>query len=128
MAKNYSKSVFENIVVKNSKVENNWQCGGIVGFAEGYSGGTDQTFNNCKVENTFVGGTNATAGTLFGLGIVSVAVNDCTATNVNLYTDGLTWGSTQKQYNNFWVGSLYGKTLTVTNSTETNVVVVDKVM
>ncbi len=128
MAKNYSKSVFENIVVKNSKVENNWQCGGIVGFAEGGSGGTDQTFNSCKVENTFVGGTNSTAGTLFGLGTVSVAVNDCTATNVNLYTDGLTWSSTQKQYNNFWVGSLYGRTLTVTNSTETNVVVVDKVM
>lgn len=128
MGKNYSRGIFENIVVKNSKVENNWQSGGIVGFAEGYSGGTTQTFNNCRVEDTFVGGSSSTAGTLFGLGTVAVEVNNCTATNVNLYTDGLTWESTQKQDNNFWVGHLYGRTLTVTNSTETNVIVVDKVM
>ena len=120
MGKNYVKTTFENITVKNSRVENNWQSGGILGFAETNA----QTFKNCTVENTFVGGENATSGSLFGLGDVDVNVINCVAKNVDLYTDGLTWNSTQKEKNVFWVGHLYSKTLVVTSSTEENVNVV----
>ena len=120
MGKNYVKTTFENITVKNSRVENNWQSGGILGFAETNA----QTFKNCTVENTFVGGENATSGSLFGLGDVDVNVINCVAKNVDLYTDGLTWNSTQKKENIFWVGHLYSKTLAVTSSTEENVNIV----
>ena len=120
MGKNYVKTTFENITVKNSRVENNWQSGGILGFAETNA----QTFKNCTVENTFVGGENATSGSLFGLGDVDVNVINCVAKNVDLYTDGLTWNSTQKKENTFWVGHLYSKTLVVTSSTEENINIV----
>ena len=120
MGKNYVKTTFENITVKNSRVENNWQSGGILGFAETNA----QTFKNCTVENTFVGGENATSGSLFGLGMVKVNVINCVAKDVDLYTDGLTWNSTQKKENVFWVGDLYSNALTVTSSTEENVNVV----
>ena len=120
MGKNYVKTTFENITVKNSRVENNWQSGGILGFAETNA----QTFKDCTVENTFVGGENATSGSLFGLGMVRVNVINCVAKDVDLYTDGLTWNSTQKKENVFWVGDLYSNTLTVTSSTEENVNVV----
>ena len=120
MGKNYVKTTFENITVKNSRVENNWQSGGILGFAETNA----QTFKNCTVENTFVGGENATSGSLFGLGDVDVNVINCVAKDVDLYTDGLTWPSTQKKENTFWVGHLYSKTLVVTSSTEENINIV----
>ncbi len=121
ISKNYAAITLENVNVINSRVDNNWQAGGLVGFAEG----NGPTFINCFIKNSFVGGKNSTAGTLFGLGKVNITVKGCSAENVQLYTDGLTWESLQKKNNNFWVGDLYdeGK-LTVENSTETNVTVV----
>ena len=121
IGKNYSNITLENINVNNSEVENNWQCGGLVGFAET----NGPKFKNCSITNSFVGGSNATAGSLFGLGIVSIEVENCKAENVRLYTDGMTWSSTQKALGNYWVGHIYGNTLTVNGSTETNVTVVD---
>ena len=114
----------ENITVSNCTVVNHWQAGGLVGYSS-----EDLTFSNCHIRDSFIGGSNATAGTLFGLGIVSVDVKDCTAENVELYTDGLTWNSAQKRTNTFWIGDNYeatypDKTYTVENSTETNVTVV----
>lgn len=120
ISKNYAAITLENVNVINSRVDNNWQAGGLVGFAEG----NGPTFINCSIKNSFVGGKNSTAGTLFGLGIVNVTVNGCTAENVQLYTDGLTWDSTQKENNNFWVGHLYSGSLTVEDSIEKNVTVV----
>ena len=121
IGKNYSNITLENINVNNSEVENNWQCGGLVGFAET----NGPKFKNCSITNSFVGGSSATAGSLFGLGIVSIEVENCKAENVRLYTDGMTWSSTQKALGNYWVGHIYGNTLTVNGSTETNVTVVD---
>ncbi len=122
ISKNYSKTTLENVDVINSRVENHWQSGGLVGFAEG----NGPKFVNCSIKDSYVGGKDATAGTLFGLGIVDITVYGCTAENVRLYTDGLTWDSTQKANDNFWVGHLYGHLLTVTNSSETNVTVVSE--
>ena len=63
-------------------------------------------------------------------GIVDITVEDCTALNVSLYTDGMTFESTQKLEGHFWVGHLYpevnGNTVTVTNSIETNVNIVSE--
>ena len=120
MGKNYSPITLENVIVKNSKVKNNWQCGGMIGFAEG----NGPIFKQCSVEDCYFGGYNATAGTFFGLGIVDVTLENCNAKNVQLYTDSLTWNSTAKQVGNFFVGHLYSKALTTTNCTETSVTVV----
>ena len=120
MGKNYSKVTFERVVVRDSQVVNTWQCGGFVGFAEGNAPG----FVDCVIEDSFVGGKNATGGTFFGLGIVDVALTGCSANTVQLYTDSLTWNTTAKQEGNFFVGHLYGKALTTEGCTETNVTVV----
>ena len=120
MGKNYSPLTIENVNVDNAHVSNNWQCGVLVGFAET----NGPSFKNCTIRNSFAGGNNATAGSLFGLGIVDVTVENCTAENVNLYTDSLTWNSTAKSVGNFAVGHLYGKTLTTNNYVENNVKVV----
>ncbi len=114
MGKNYSNITIENVTVEGCKVVNNWQCGGLVGFAEG----NGPTFINCKVIDTFVGGYNCTAGAFFGLGGVDVVATNCVADDVRLYTDGLTWNSTQKLGGDYFlVGHLYGKTLTVNGCT-----------
>ncbi len=110
MGKNYSSVTLENVDVKNSKVINNWQCGGLVGFAETNA----PTFVDCDLENVFVGGKNATSGILFGLGAVDITATGCTAKNVRLYTD-MPAG---------FVGYLYGKTFTGTDCTMENVTVV----
>ncbi len=120
MGKNYSTVTFENISVKNSVVINNWQCGGLCGFAEGIA----PIFERCSIADSFVGGYNATSGTFFGLGIVDVTGRGCSAKNVKLYTDGLTWNSTQKMLGNYFVGHLYGKTLDAADYVETGVTVV----
>lgn len=116
----------ENITVKNSHLENSWQCGGIVGYSD-----TDITFKDCSISDSFIGGPNATAGTLFGLGIVNITVDNCKSYNVRLYTDSLTWDTTAKKEGNFWVGDLYQNhkdtKLTVNNSTETDVTVVKSI-
>ena len=121
----------ENVTVKNSHLENSWQCGGLVGYSD-----SDITFKNCSIANSFIGGPNATAGTLFGLGVVNITVENCKSYDVSLYTDSLTWETTAKKEGNFWVGHLYhdgygGKPtntkLTVTNSRETNVTVADSI-
>ncbi len=122
MGKNYSTVTFENISVKNSVVINNWQCGGLCGFAEGIA----PVFERCSIADSFVGGDNATCGTLFGLGIVDVTGRGCSATNVKLYTDGLTWDSTQKKLGNYFVGDLYGRTLDAADYVETGVTVVSE--
>lgn len=122
IGKNYANVTFENVKVINSKVKNNWQCGGFVGYSETYA----PTFKDSGIENTFIGGKNASAGSFFGLGVVDIKLENCKAKNVKLFTDGLTWDSTQKLNNNYYVGHLYGKTLTTTNCTEENVTVVDK--
>ena len=120
MGKNYSVVTFEQVHVTNSIVINNWQCGGLCGYAEGNA----PVFNGCSISDSFVGGYNATSGTMFGLGQVDVVGSGCSATNVELYTDGLTWNSTQQQLGNFFVGSLYGKSLNAGDYVETNVTVV----
>ncbi len=112
MGKNYSNVTIENVHVTNSAVINNWQCGGLVGFAETNA----PVFVNCSISDSFVGGYNATAGAFFGLGRVAVTCTGCVATNVDLYTDmapGL-------------VGSLYGNPLTATDCEMTNVNVVSE--
>lgn len=56
-------------------------------------------------------------------------MNNCKAENIKLYTDSLTFDTNAKRGEGFWVGSLYpsnGTKLTVNNSVETNVTVVDK--
>ena len=128
---NQGNITIENVTVKNSHLENSWQCGGIIGYSS-----TGIAFKNCSIADSFIGGPNATAGTLFGLGIVNITVDNCKSYDVRLYTDSLTWESTAKKEGNFWVGHLYhdgygGKPtntkLTVTNSKETNVTVVDSI-
>ena len=128
---NQGNITVENVTVKNSHLENSWQCGGIIGYSS-----TGIAFKNCSIADSFIGGPNATAGTLFGLGIVNITVDNCKSYDVRLYTDSLTWESTAKKEGNFWVGHLYhdgygGKPtntkLTVTNSRETNVTVVDSI-
>ena len=116
----------ENVTVKNANIKTSWQGGGLVGYSS-----KNLTFDNCKIYNSYVGGFNATTGSIFGLGIIDVNINNCIASNVKLYTDSLTFDSTAKREGNFWVGSLYpqkGTVLTVTNSTEKDVVVVDSEM
>ncbi len=119
IGKNYANVTIDNIKVTNSTIINNWQCGGLIGYAEG----AKQVFKNSEISDCFFGGDNATAGIIFGLGIVDVNVENCKANNIKLYTDGLTWNSTQKE-KNFWVGHLYGKELEDVNSTIENVEVV----
>ncbi len=123
IGKDYSSAVIENVDVINSQVRCTWQCGGFVGFAETNA----PVFTNCTIKDSFVGGSNSTAGAFFGLGIVSISATSCTAENVDLYTDGLTWNSTQKTGGvNFMVGHLYGNTFTSTDCTVTNVNVVSE--
>lgn len=123
IGKNYANVTFENVFIKNASITNNWQCGGYVGYSETYS----PAFVNCSIENSFIGGKNATAGCFFGLGVVDISLENCTSKNVKLYTDGLTWDSTQKLNSNYYVGHLYGKKLTTTSCKEENVTVVDSV-
>lgn len=114
MGKNYSPVTLENVHVTNSHVQNNWQCGGLVGFAETHA----PVFTNCSISDSFVGGYNATCGTIFGLGAVSITMTDCKATNVQLYTD--------TQENDLFTGYIYGRTFTATNCVATNVTVVSE--
>ncbi len=123
MGKNYSSVTLKNVKVKNSQVRCTWQCGGMIGFAEG----NGPVFINCSIEDSFVGGYNSTAGLLFGLGEVDITATECYATNVKLYTDGMAWNSTQKDGENYLlVGHLYGKTLTDTNCNTENVTIVSE--
>ncbi len=114
MGKNYSSVTIENVHVKNSIVTNNWQCGGFVGFAETNA----PAFTECSISDSFVGGFNATAGTLFGLGAVDVIFDRCGAANVELYTD------TDNSGCDYFAGHLYGKNATVTDSEISNVTIV----
>ncbi len=120
MGKNYSPVTLEKVNVTNSAVVCTWQCGGLVGFAETHG----PVFVDCSISDCFVGGSNATAGTFFGLGGVDITATGCKAANIDLYTDGLTWGSTQKSAGNFLVGHIYGKTLTAADYEESGVNVV----
>lgn len=122
IGKNYAKVTFDNVKITNSTIINNWQCGGFVGYSETYA----PQFNNCTIKDTFIGGSNATAGCFFGLGVVDITLENCSAENIKLYTDGLTWDSTQKINNNYYVGHLYGKKLTINSCSEKDVSVVDK--
>lgn len=122
IGKNYAKVTFENVKINNSNIINNWQCGGFVGYSEKYA----PTFKNCSIKDSFIGGNNATAGCFFGLGVVDITLENCDATNIKLYTDGLTWDSTQKSNNNFYVGHLYGQKLTTSSCSEKDINVVDK--
>ena len=121
---NQGNVTLNNIKVKNADINGSWQCGGIIGFSA-----TNLVFNNCTVSDSYIGGPNATAGTLFGLGIINATMNNCSAKNIRLYTDSLDWDTNAKRGEGFWVGSLYpsnGTKLTVNNSIESNVTVVDK--
>ncbi len=110
MGKSYSPVVLENITVINSQVRCTWQCGGFVGFAEGNA----PVFTSCTIKDSFVGGVNCTSGAFFGLGKVDLALTSCSAENVDLYTD----------MDPGYAGYLYGKQLTATDCTLTNVIVV----
>ncbi len=110
MGKNYSLVTLEKVAVKNSQVRCTWQSGGLVGFAED----NGPVFINCSISDSFVGGSNCTAGAFFGLGKVDITVNGGSVSNVDLHTDmeaGL-------------VGYLYGKTLTAEGYTITDCTVV----
>ena len=117
LGKVYGPTYITNVHVKNSHVTNNWQAGGIVGFGES----TTIVFTDSSVTDSVIGGANATAGTLFGLGVCDVTVTNSSAKNVKLYTDSLTWISSKAIYNNYYTGYIYGKKLTVTGSTEENI-------
>ncbi len=114
IGKNYSAVTMENVNVKNSQVRCTWQCGGLVGFAEGNA----PNFVNCSVSDTFIGGGNCTAGVFFGLGAVDVSLTNCSANNVDVYTD---MGTADVS---LFAGYLYGKTLTTTGCTATNLNIV----
>lgn len=121
---NQGKVTLDNIKVKNANINGSWQCGGIVGFSA-----EDLVFNNCNISDSYIGGPNATAGTIFGLGIINATMNNCKAENIKLYTDSLTFDTNASRGEGFWVGSLYpsnGTKLTVNNSIEKNITVVDK--
>ena len=121
---NQGKVTLDNIKVKNADINGSWQCGGIVGFSA-----EDLVFNSCTISDSYIGGPNATAGTIFGLGIINATMNNCKAENIKLYTDSLTFDTNASRGEGFWVGSLYpsnGTKLTVNNSIEKNITVVDK--
>ncbi len=112
VGKVHSNTVFENININNCVVKSKWQAGGIVGYA---GDATLLTFKNCSVTNSFIGGVNCTSGPLFGCGTVAIEANNCTVSNVDVYTDYLI----EKV-----AGYTYGSSVTLTDCTVENVNVV----
>lgn len=118
-----------NITVKNATVVCHWQSGGIVGYSS-----EDLVFNDCTVEDTFVGGSNNTCGTLFGLGIINITARDCVSQNVQLYTDNAgdsLWDQAAVTNGRYQYGSIYeyankGKIFTDENNTVIDVTIVNK--
>ncbi|HIY28748.1 MAG TPA: LPXTG cell wall anchor domain-containing protein [Firmicutes bacterium] len=110
------KFTFNNVSVRNSVVTGGFNNGAILGYANGIGHGesnatadfeTTITFDGCTVENTFVGGYNSTSGSLFGMGITSVAVKNCSTKGVRLYSDGLRYGPVEQSKGHLFVGSIY---------------------
>ena len=102
---------FENVNVENSVVTGGHSNAAIIGYAS--STNTGFVFKNCSVKNTFIGGYNSTSAILFGSGFANIEVENCSAEGVRLYSDGLTFGSTQSYtneqytYENLWAGVIY---------------------
>ncbi|GAA6395779.1 hypothetical protein [Solibaculum mannosilyticum] len=129
---NDAKLTLQNISVKNSKVVCHWQTGGIVGYSS-----SDLVMTACRVEDSFVGGSKATAGTLFGLGIVNFSATDCVSRNVRLYTDNTNefgnsiWDRKAVDNGQYQYGSIYeyankGKIFTGVNNIVENVTIVNQ--
>lgn len=107
---------FENITVKNSVVTGAHNTAAILGYSSS-SAATSHLFDHCSVIDTFIGGGYAqgseyrnTAAILFCMGFANVKVTDCFASGVLLYSDGLTFPSSDRltNYNsNLWLGALY---------------------
>lgn len=118
-----------NITVKNATVVCHWQSGGIVGYSS-----KDLVFNRCTVEDTFIGGSNNTCGTLFGLGIINITARGCVSQNVQLYTDNAgdsLWDQAAVTNGHYQYGSIYeydnkGKIFTDENNTVIDVAIVNE--
>lgn len=117
------------ITVKNSTVICHWQSGGIVGYSA-----EDLVFDGCTVEDTFIGGSNNTCGTLFGLGITNITARNCVSQNVQLYTDNAgdsLWDQAAVTNGRYQYGSIYeyankGKIFTDENNTVIDVTIVNE--
>lgn len=118
---NNAECRFQNVAVKNSVVTGGHNSAAILGYA----GSTEEghSFENCHVLNTFVGGYNSTSAVLFSMGFANVTVENCSASGVLLYSDGLTFPSSPEDYEyrvggyvdygydnlnaELWIGALY---------------------
>lgn len=102
---------FKNITVKNSVVTGGHNSAAILGYASSTEEG--HLFENCQVLNTFVGGYHSTSAVLFSMGFANVRVENCSASGVLLYSDGLTSPRDPDpdlftNYNSdLWLGTLY---------------------
>ncbi len=100
---------FKNITVKNSVVTGGHNSAAILGYASSTEEG--HVFDNCQVLNTFVGGYNSTSAVLFSMGFANVRVENCSASGVLLYSDGLTSLGNPDLLTNYnsdlWLGALY---------------------
>ncbi len=113
------KLTFENVNILNSVITSGSRSGSCAGAIIGYNSG-DTLFQNCYVENTFVGGYNASTAILFGMGNAKVVVEDCLAKGVKLYTDGLNWTCAMSK-DQLWVARTYSSPERVTvSSSEAN--------
>lgn len=99
------KLSFSNVEIVNSVVTSGPRSGSCAGGIVGYASG-DVTFDNCHVSNSFMGGYNASTAILFGMGNVSVTVENCSANGVRLYSDGLNWKCAMSE-DSLWVARTY---------------------
>ena len=112
---------FKNITVKNSVVTGGHNSAAILGYASSTEEG--HLFENCQVLNTFVGGYHSTSAVLFSMGFANVRVENCSASGVLLYSDGLTSPRDPDpdiftNYNSdLWLGTLYRDYWTNDNGT-----------
>ena len=100
-----SDCTFENVHVINSSVTDGHNGAAILGYAGSTKKG--HTFKDCSVTNTFIGGYHSTSAILFSMGGANVSVENCAASGVLLYSDGLTFDCLQKD-GELWLGYLYG--------------------
>ena len=112
-----AECMFENVTVNNSVVTGGHNNAAILGYASSTERG--HVFKNCSVNNTFIGGYNSTSAILFSGGYANIAIENCSAEGVRMYSDGLTFGNhltgnliyNSEQYNgNLWTGIIYHDT------------------
>jgi hypothetical protein len=103
-----TNNLIENIRVLNSSVSNTtWFSGGLIGYAAPLSGTGTATFNNIKVQNTSISGSNAT--NTYGNGGIIGTASAMTMTMNDIYVEATITSSTANS-----VGGIVGATLTGT--------------